>query len=83
MVHITIDALVMERKMYESFLSTFTHERQNALKVLLVDVPQDRSTQEQFLEMSPIFQEHMVDYEVYCKKVMDGDHNTGACISTC
>ena len=47
--------LVMERKMYDAFMSTLTQEMKDALNDLLSNVPQDCGTQEQFLETSPIF----------------------------
>ena len=55
--------LVMERKMYDTFMSTLTHEMKGALNDLLSNVPQDYGTQEQFLKISPIFQQHMGKFE--------------------
>ena len=66
-------ALVMERKVYDTFISTLTHEMKDALNDLLSYAPQDCGTQEQFLETSPIFQQHMGEFDVYLKKAMDGD----------
>ena len=66
-------ALVMERKIYDTFMSTLTQEMKDALNDLLSNVPQDCGTQEQFLETSPIFQQHMGEFDVYLKKAMDGD----------
>ena len=57
-------ALVMERKMYDTFMSTLTHEMNDAINDLLSNVPQDCGTQEQFLETSLIFQ-HMGGFDVY------------------
>ena len=56
-------ALVMERKMYHTFMSTLTHEMKDAINDLLSNVPQDCGTQEQFLKTSPIFQQHMGEFE--------------------
>ena len=58
--------------MYDSFMSTLTHEMKDVLNDLLSNVPQDCGTQEQFLETSPIFQQHTVEFDVYLKKAMDG-----------
>ena len=66
-------ALVMERKMYDTFMSTLTHEMKDAINDLLSNVPQDCGTHEQYLETSPIFQQHMGEFDVYLKKTMDGD----------
>ena len=67
-------ALVMERKLYDTFISTLTREMKDVLNDLLSNVPQDCGTQEQFIETSPIFQQHMWEFDVYLKKAMDGDH---------
>ena len=64
-------ALVMERKMYDTFMSTLTHEMKDALNNLLCNVTQGCGTQEQFLKTSPIFQQHMGEFDVYLKKAMD------------
>ena len=66
-------ALVMERKMYDTFKSTLAQETKDALNDLLSNITQDCSTQEQFLEASPIFQQHMGEFDVYFKKAMNGD----------
>ena len=42
-------ALVMERKMYDTFMSTLTHVMKDALNDLLSNVPQDCRTQNSFL----------------------------------
>ena len=65
-------ALVMERKMYDTFMSTLTQEIKDAMNDLLSNVPQDCGTQEQFLETSPIFKQHMGEFDVYLKKESDG-----------
>ena len=44
--------------MYDTFVSTLTHEIKDALNDLLSNVTQDCGTQEQFLKTSPIFQQH-------------------------
>jgi hypothetical protein len=75
-------ALVMERKMYDSFLSTLDQERKDSLADLLANVPQDCSSQEQYLDASPIFQRHMAEFDVYFKRAINGDLGpTGACTS--
>ena len=66
-------ALVMEGKMYDTFMSTLTQEMKDALNDLFSNVPQNGATQEQFLETSPIFQQHMGEFDVYLKKAMDED----------
>ena len=66
-------ALVMERKMYDTFMSTLTHQMKYTLNDLLSNIPQDCGTQEQFLKTSQIFQQHMGEFDVYLKKTMDGD----------
>ena len=43
-------ALVMERKMYDTFKSTLAQETKDALNDLLSNIPQECSTQEQFLD---------------------------------
>ena len=65
-------ALVMEKKIYDTFMSTLTHEMKDALNDLLSNVPQDCGTQEQFLKTSPIFQQHMGEFDMYLKKAIDG-----------
>ena len=59
--------------MYDTFMSTLTHEMKDALNDLLSNVAQDCGTQKQFLKTSLIFQQHMVEFDVYLKKAMDGD----------
>ena len=68
-----IFALVMGRKMYDTFMPTLTHEMKDGLNYFLSNVPQDCGTQEQFLKTSPIFQQHMGEFDVYLKKAMDGN----------
>ncbi|KAJ8031889.1 hypothetical protein HOLleu_25241 [Holothuria leucospilota] len=65
-------ALAMERKVYNSFKSTLTQEVQDAIEGLLAVVPQDLNAQEQFLNTHPIFQDHMDQYELFLKDVMNG-----------
>ena len=60
-----IISLVMERKMYDTFMSTLAQERKDALDDLISNVTQDCGTQEQFLETSPIFKQHMGEFDVY------------------
>ena len=59
--------------MHDTFMSTLTHEMKDALNDLLSNVPQDCGTPEQFLKTSPIFQQHMGEFDMYLKKAMDGD----------
>jgi hypothetical protein len=66
-------ALVMERKWYENFLSTLAPECKDALDDFFASVPQDRSMQIHYLETSPIFQEHMHEYDLYFTRAMNGD----------
>ena len=63
----------MERKMYDTFMSTLTQKMKDSLNDLPSNVPQDCGTQEQFIETSLIFQQHMGEFDVYLKKAMDGD----------
>ena len=65
-------ALVIERKMYDTFMSTLSHEMKDVLNDPLSNVHQDCGTQEQFLKTSPIYQQHMGEVDVYLKKAMDG-----------
>ena len=58
--------------MYDTFMSTLFQEMKDTLNDLS-NVPQDCGTQEQFLETSPIFQQHMGEFDVYLEKAMDGD----------
>ena len=67
-----IIALVMEKKLYASFLTTLTQERQDTVKELLADAPTDCRALEQFLETHPVFREHMVQYEHFFNDVMHG-----------
>ena len=66
-------SLLSSWKMYDTFKSTLTQEMKDALNDLLSNVPQDCGTQEQFLEISLIFQQHMGEFDEYLKKAMDGD----------
>ena len=59
--------------MYDTFMSTLTHEMKDCLNDLLSNVPQDCGTQEQVFKTSPILQQHMGGLDVYLKKAMDGD----------
>ena len=65
-----IFSLVMERKMYDTFMSTLAQETKYALNDLHSNVTQDCGTQEQFLKTSPIFKQHMGEFDVYFKKAM-------------
>ena len=65
-------ALVMEREMFDTFMSTLAQETNDALNDLLSNVPQDCGTQEQFPET--IFQHHMGEFDVYFKKAMTGQY---------
>ena len=70
--------------MYDTFMSTLTHEMKDAINDLHSNVPQDCGTQKQFLKTSPIFQPHMGEFDVYLKKAMETMaqlSNTGACMS--
>lgn len=66
-------ALVMERKMYDSFLSSLTQEKQGAIIDLIADIPQDQRMQEAFLEDSAIFKEHMSEFEAYFQTAIKGN----------
>ena len=65
-------ALVMEKKLYHSFLSTLPQERRDALSILLNDVPSECSVIEPFLETNEMFREHMEQYEKFFANVMQG-----------
>lgn len=65
-------ALAMEKKLYDNFMSTLTQERQDTIKHLLVEVPPDVNAQEQFLNTHPLFQDHMNQYELCFKDVLNG-----------
>ncbi len=65
-------ALVMERKLYESFLSTLDSERRDALDDFFAHVPQDRNMQTHYLESSLIFRQHMQEYDMYFTGAMNG-----------
>ena len=54
--------------MYDPFMSTLA---QDALNDFLSNVTQDCGTQEQFLETSQIFKQHMGEFDVYFKKAMN------------
>ena len=71
----------MERKVYESFLSTLTEGKRDALNELVREVPDNINAQESFLGASSVFTDHLQQYEVHFKKVMDSAqlHCTGAC----
>ena len=53
-------ALVMARKLCESFLSSFTQEKRDTHSELISQVPDDRTTQESFLEASQVFLGHQL-----------------------
>ena len=53
-----IHDLVMEWKLYESFLSTLSPKRKNAINDFFTQVPQDKGMQSHSLETSPLFQQH-------------------------
>ncbi|XP_014678737.1 PREDICTED: uncharacterized protein LOC106818551, partial [Priapulus caudatus] len=65
-------ALVMERKLYDSFWRTLPQNRQDALTAWLKDVPRECSEVEPFLETSPIFKDHMEQYEQFFSNAMQG-----------
>ncbi len=58
-------ALVMERKLYESFISTLDSERRDAFDDFFAHVPQDRSMQTRYLESSLIFRQHIQEYDIF------------------
>jgi len=66
-------AQVMERKLYESFLSSLSRESQKSISELLADVPNSFHDKEQFLQSQPLFKEHLDQYEEYFKRVMEGE----------
>ena len=66
-------ALVMEKKLYESFLLTLAPECKDAVDDFFARIPQDTSMQIHFLETSPIFQQHMQEYDLYFTTAMNGD----------
>ena len=78
-------ALVMESKLHDTTMSTLAHGTKDALSDLLSNGRQDCGTQKQFIETSPIFQQHMVEFDVYFKKAINADlgpmSNIGACMS--
>ena len=65
-------ALVMERKLYESFLSTLDSECGDALDDFFAHVPQDRSMQTHYLKSSLIFRQHMQEYDMHFTGAMNG-----------
>ena len=66
-------ALVMEMKLYASFLSTLPHDRRDAIEVILAEVPSDLNSQEEFLKGQCILRHHVQRYEQYFQKVMNGE----------
>lgn len=67
-----IFALVMERKLYSSVLSTLSQDRRDALSTWLKAAPRECSDMEPFLETSQIFRDHMMQYEKYFTDAMEG-----------
>ena len=65
-------ALAMERKMYESFMSTLPKDKQDDIKDLLLTIPEAVNDQQAFLATSQIFLEHMNQYELFFHDVMNG-----------
>ena len=65
-------AVVMERKLYEGFLSSLSQEKQDAVYTWLEDRSRDRSEIETLLEKDQLFREHMEQYEQFFTDVMHG-----------
>ena len=69
----SILALVMERKLYESFVQTLSQEIQDDIKYLLTEVPVNVDATEQFISDHPLYIEHMQQYEQFFENVMSGE----------
>ena len=66
-------AAVMERKLYQNFLTTLPHETQDYLQTWLQEFPHESTEVKAFLEASPLFRDQMEQYEQYFMKVMQGE----------
>ena len=66
-------AAVMERKMYNSILLTLSEDEKDEVSVLLANVPGEYSILSQYLEDSSIFRQHMAEFDIYCKRAINGD----------
>ena len=66
-------AAVMERKLYQNFLTTLPHETQDYLQTWLQESPHESTEVKTFLEASPLFRDQMEQYEQYFINVMQGE----------
>ena len=65
-------AQVMERKLYESFVTTVPKDTQDAVDDLLTELPDEPAAQERFISQ-PSFGGHQQEYQEYFQKAMSGE----------